>query len=133
MTRRKLLIGVCALCVGLPAGDAAQLPVDAVPSGIVAEKLGVTLMPNAPTEVELGRSITATLADPRKLVPLGIKGMHEGARVSITCIVPNRLRVEADEIEPVAQRAAVTVNVGPDGSLTPAPDRVPPPPKPSVS
>lgn len=133
MTRRRMLLSACALCIALPIGLAAQQStVYPVPAGAVAEKLGVKLMPGAPTEVELGHSVTAMLADPQKLVAVGIKGMHEGARITITCIGPNRLRVEADEMEPVAQRATATVNVAADGSLTPALDRAPPAPKPPL-
>jgi hypothetical protein len=90
----------------------------------VAEKLGVKTMVNAPRELELGSSVTAMLADPKKLVAYGIKDMHEGARVTITCIGPNRVRVEADEMEPVEQRAVVTLKVSEDGSLTPVPTPV---------
>ena|SRR5215213_9078116 len=128
MTRSRILLSACVLCIALPAAITAQQPVVyPVPSGSVAERLGAKLLPSAPTEVELGHSVTAMLADPQKLVALGIKGMHEGARITITCIGPNRLRVEADEMEPVAQRATATVNVAADGSLTVVPDRPAPP------
>ena len=89
-------------------------------------------MVNAPRELDLGHSITTTLADPKKLTPY-IKGMHEGARVTITCVGPNRLRVEAEEMEPVEQRTAVTLRVGEDGSLTPVSPAPPRPDKPPTS
>jgi hypothetical protein len=92
----------------------------------VADKLGVKTMVNSPRELDLGHSVTTTLAEPKKLVAVGIKGMHEGARVTITCVGPNRVRVEAEEMEPVEQRSTVTLRLGEDGSLTPV---APPPPK----
>ena len=49
--------------------------------------------------------------------------------IYITCVGPNRLRLEADEMEPVAQRVTVTVHVDPEGgALTPLPERSPPKP-----
>lgn len=127
MTRNHILLGACVLCVALPGLAAAQLPdVAPVRIGAVAEKLGAKLTPSTPPELELGRSATMTLADPAKLEPYGIKGMHEGARVTITCVGPNRVRVEADELEPVQTRGAVTLRVGEDGTLTTVTDRKPP-------
>jgi hypothetical protein len=131
MARSRILVGASVLCVALPGLAIAQQPdVDPVQVGSVADKLGAKLFPNAPRELELGHSATTTLAEPEKLASYGIKGMHEGARVTITCVGPSRVRVEADEMEPVAQRATVTLRVSTDGSLTPVADR-PPPPKPS--
>jgi hypothetical protein len=132
MTRSRILLGACALAVALPVLSSAQRPeVDPVPVGSVADKLGVKAAPSSPRELELGRSATSTLDKPDKLAAYGIKGMHEGARVTITCIGPSRVRVEVDEMEPVAQRGAVTLQVSTDGSLTPVTDR-PPPPKPPL-
>jgi hypothetical protein len=126
MARNRILLGACVLCTALPGVVAAQMPdVDPVPIGAVAEKLGAKLTPSSPRELELGRSVTMTLIDPAKLAPYGIKGMHEGARVTITCVGPNRVRVEADELEPVQLRGAVTLRVSEDGSLTAAADRPP--------
>jgi hypothetical protein len=95
----------------------------------VSDKLGLKPNVNAPRELDVGRSVTATLADPKKLEPY-IKGMHEGARVTISCIGLGRVRVEAEEMEPVEQRTTVTLHVGQDGSLTPAAERPPTPAKP---
>ena len=132
MMRRHILSSACALLALLPALSAAQ-KVNAEPVRVdaMAERLGVKTMPNAVRELDVGQSTTTMLAEPVKLEPYGIKGMHEGARVTITCIGPNRVRVEADEYQPVERRAAVTLRVSEDGSLTvaPTPDR-PPPPKP---
>jgi hypothetical protein len=133
MAHSRILLGACVLCVALPGLSIAQQPdVEPVRVEKVAEKLGAKLVPNGPRELEFGHSATTMLAEPKKLESYGIKGMHEGARVTITCVGPNRIRVEADEMEPVSQRGAVTLSVSTDGSLTPAPDR-PPQTKPPVS
>jgi hypothetical protein len=124
---RTRILAACVLWAALPALSLAQVPsADPVPLGNVADKLGVKTMVNAPRELDLGHSVTTTLADPKKLTPY-IKGMHEGARVTITCVGPNRLRIEAEEMEPVEQRSTVTLHVSEDGSLTPV---APAPPKP---
>lgn len=128
MSRNRILLGACILCVALPGLAAAQLPdVAPVRVGTVAEKLGVKVLPSAPHELEFGHSATTTLDDPKKIAPYGIKGMHEGARVTITCVGPNRVLVEADELEPVEQRAKVTLHMNDDGTLTPVAERTPPP------
>lgn len=128
MARTRLLVAWAVWAV-LPALALAQRPaVDPVPVGTVADKLGVKTMINSPWELDLGHSVTATLAEPKKLVTYGIKGMHEGARVTITCVGPNRVRVEAEEMEPIEQRTTVTLRLGDDGSLTPVapPSQQPP-------
>ncbi len=124
MKRSRGRLGAWILCLMLPTSIAAQRSdVAPVRLDVVAEKLGVKLVPSAPRELELGSSATATLATPSRLEPFGITNMHEGARVTITCVAPDRLRVEADEMEPVAQRAVVTLRINPDGSLDVVPDR----------
>ena len=121
MARSRILVA-CFLWAALPSLSLAQQSsVDPVPIGTVADKLGVKTMMNAPRELDLGHSVTTTLADPKKLVAYGIKNMHEGARVTITCVGPNRVRVEAEEMEPVEQRSTVTLKVGEDGTLTTVP------------
>lgn len=133
MARSRILLGACVLCVALPRLTIAQHPdVDPVSVGAVADKLGAKTMPSAPRELELGHSATTTLAEPQKIASYGIKGMHEGARVTITCVGPSRIRVEVDEMEPVSQRASVTLHVSTDGSLTPVPERAPPPKPPII-
>jgi hypothetical protein len=122
-----------AVSAMLPAFSFAQTPVsppaDPIPVGHVSDKLGVKPMVNAPHELDPGNSVTTMLADPKKLEAF-IKGMHEGARVTISCIGPGRIRVEAEEMEPVEQHGTVTLHVGQDGSLTPAAERPPTPVKP---
>jgi hypothetical protein len=133
MARSRILLGACVLCVALSGLAIAQQRPDVEPVsvGTVADKLGAKAVPSAPRELEFGHSATTTLAEPGKLASYGIKGMHEGARVTITCIGPSRVRVEVDEMEPVAQRATVTLQVSTDGSMTPVAER-PPQPKPPL-
>ena len=129
MRRGTMLVSAFALSLLIPVicagqrGNVAPIRVD-----VLMEKLGVKGMPNGERELELGKSTTTTLAEPQKLATYGITGMHEGARVTITCVGPNRLRVEADEMEPVSHSMNVTLQVGDDGTLTVAPERAPPRP-----
>ena len=127
----SMVWGALALFLWTPAvggaqgGNVAPIRVDAV-----MEKIGVKGLPNAERELELGKSTTAVLAEPQKLAAVGITGMHDGARVTITCVGPSRLRVEADEMDPVSRSVTVTLQVGDDGSLTIAPARGPQKPPP---
>ena len=91
------------------------------------DKLGLKPSGNLPDDFELGRSITVSLADPAKVAKYGIVGMHEGARVTVTRVAPDRIRVEADEMEPVPNKSHVTLKVAADGSMTQAPERPKPP------
>jgi hypothetical protein len=127
MLRRSVLLAACALSAMLPARSVAQLAGAAVRVDALSEKLGVKGLPNGARELEPGQSATMMLTEPKKLEPYGIKGMHEGARVTLTCVGPNRLRVEADEMEPEARSVVVTLRVQDDGSLVQAPERTPPP------
>jgi hypothetical protein len=134
MRRRRVVSIACALSAMLPVLGLAQLTGAAVRVGEVAEKLGVKGMPNGARELEPGQSATMMLEKPGKLEPYGIKGMHEGARVTITCVGPNRVRVEADEMDPTPRSTVVTLKVQDDGSLVQvqAPERAPPPKPPRV-
>lgn len=128
MNRGLMLLAACAVAVGAPRRAVAQsdLAEPDVQVGAVLKQLGAKpATTNFPSELELGRSITAMLVSPDKLADCGIKGMHEGARVTVTRVAPDRIRVEADELEPVAAKGAVTLRVGSDGSLTPVAERGP--------
>jgi len=121
MVRSVLCLGACVLTIALPHQGRAQGPASAGPDvsmKTLAEKLGVKPSPNAPDDIEIGRSVTTSLSSPDKIAAYGITGMHEGARVTITRTAPDRLRIEADEMEPVSARSAVTLRVAADGSMT---------------
>ncbi len=134
MTRSRLTIA-WAFCAVVPSLSFAQTPVpppaDPIPVATVSDKLGLKMNPSAPRELDPGNSVTTMLAEPKRLEPF-IKGMHEGARVTISCVGTGRIRVEAEEMEPVEQRTTVTLHVGQDGSLTPAAERPPAPAKPPM-
>ena len=77
---------------------------------------------SAPATLDLGASITCSLTDPAKLAKHSIRGLHEGARVTVTRIGPALIHVEADEMEPMPVSGKATLKVNPDGSFTPVPD-----------
>ena len=85
---------------------------------IFSEKIGVKPMPSSPLELELGHSFTASVSDPGKLHKSGISGMHEGARVTVTRLSADKLRVEAEEMEPVEHKEIVNLAINGDGTFT---------------
>ncbi len=128
MTRGLLVLAACIVAVGAPRQTFAQsgLGDTEVPVTATLEKLGAKpATTNYPQDLELGRTITAMLVSPDKIAEYGIKGMHEGARVTVTRIGPDRIRVEADELEPVAAKGVATLRVSADGSLTPVAEHAP--------
>jgi hypothetical protein len=76
----------------------------------------------APETLDLGATITCSLIDPAKLAKHSIRGLHEGARVTITRITSDRIHVEADEMEPMPVSGKVTLKMNSDGTFTPVPD-----------
>ena len=76
----------------------------------------------APATLDLGATVTCSLTDPAKLAKHTIRGLHEGARVTVTRVAPDRIRVEADEMEPMPVSGKVTLKVNGDGTFTPVPD-----------
>ena len=132
MVRGVMLLSVCiAVVVASPVAARAQVQQQATVDISVkstVDKLGLKASGNLPDDFELGRSITASLGDPAKIAKYGIIGMHEGARVTVTRVAPDRIRVEADEMEPLPNKAAVTLKVAANGSMTQAPERPPKPP-----
>ena len=132
MVRGVMLLSVCiaALAASPPAARAQpQQQGAAVEISVKStiDKLGLKPSGNLPDEFDLGRSITVSLADPAKIAKYGIVGMHEGARVTVTRVAPDRIRVEADEMEPVPNKSTVTLKVAANGSMTQAPERPKPP------
>lgn len=123
-------LALAATCVGLvvaptPALSAQEQSVKQQSSqltrGDVAEQLGSKLTSNQSDEFALGSSITATLVDPAKLAKLGITGMHEGARVSVMRVAPDKLRIEVDELEPAPQMKKATLKIDEKGRLAVVP------------
>ena len=132
MVRGVMLLSVCVAAAVVVAASPVPALAQSQQQGAVEisvksaiEKLGLKPTGNLPDDFELGRSITLSLADPVKAAKYGIVGMHEGARVTLTRVAPDRVRVEADEMEPLPNKSAVTLRVASDGSMTRAPDRPP--------
>ena len=120
MNRGLMLLGACVIAIGAPRPTLAQFGGPEVSVTATLAKLGAkAATTNIPSDLELGRSVTASLVSVEKIEQFGIKGMHEGARVTVTRISPDRIRVEADELEPVSAKGAVTLRVSVNGSLTP--------------
>lgn len=87
----------------------------------VAAQLGAKAQSPGSDDLQIGASFTAILDDPAKLAVLGIDGMHAGARVTVARVAPDRVRVEADELEPVSHSAAVNLRLGAKGELSKIP------------
>jgi hypothetical protein len=121
LARTLLLLAMCATIVAnqravaqatTPQGHAS------LTLGAVADQLGVTIRAESSgDELALGASFTGSLDDPDKLAAFGIAGMHKGARVSVMRVAPDKVRVEADEMEPAPARGGVTLRVAADGKL----------------
>jgi hypothetical protein len=110
-----LLVLGLALLVPLPqradAQAAARPRVVIGPNRVdvarLAERLGIAPQPDSPEELDIGTSVTCRLAKPSRLAAFGISGVREGARVTIVRSAPDRIRIEADEIEPMRTESAV--------------------------
>jgi hypothetical protein len=129
-TRRTThLFGLVATCISVvlatPHAIVAQgtqnvkLQSSQLTRSDIAQQLGAKTTANPSEELGLGASVTATLVDPAKLEKFGISGMHEGARVSVMRVAPDKLRVEVDELEPTPQTKKATLKLDDKGHLTP--------------
>lgn len=127
MTRKLMLLAACLAGVFAMRPAQAQGPLVSVKE--VSEKLGAKAMVRD-DEITLGNSATMALVDTAKIQKYGIKGMHEGARVTVTRVAPDRIRVECDELEPAPAKSVVTLRVSNDGTLTRA--QAPEAPKPPL-
>lgn len=125
MVGRTLVLVASILVAGalaVPAGaqTAQQGSIQATVSGIAAQ-LGVKPQGPDGDDFHLGSSFTAVLEQPEKLAEVGITGMHTGARVTVARVAPDKVRVEADEMEPVSHSAAVSLRLGANGELSKLP------------
>jgi hypothetical protein len=112
--RALLVLGLALLLPFPQRADAQAAARPELPAGLrrvdvsrVAERLGIAPQPDSPEELDVGTSVTCTLAKPERLAAFGITGVREGARVTILRSAPDRLRIEADEIEPIRTESAV--------------------------
>ena len=117
MTRKVMLLAASVACMFAARSAKAQDPIVSVKE--VSEKLGAKALPRE-DDIALGGSATMSLVDTVKIKKYGIKGMHEGARVTVTRVAPDRIRIECDEMEPVPAKSAVTLRVANDGTLSTA-------------
>jgi hypothetical protein len=123
---RRAFVVAAALAAFPPIARAQDNPqqqahAERVAIADVASQLGVKVSPQQTDELRLGGSVTGSLTDPKKLAALGIGSMHNGARVTFALIAPDKVRVEADEMEPVEARGAVTLRIDAKGVLSQIP------------
>jgi hypothetical protein len=114
-----IALALVILVVETPRAALAQQPsVAAVSIKTIAEQLGAKAQPRDDDDLNVGTSFTSMLTDPQKIAAFGIKGMHEGARVTVARIAPDKVRVEVDEMEPAPVRASATIKLDAKGALT---------------
>lgn len=88
----------------------------------VAEQLGVKLEPRPlDDEFRIGLSVSGTLERQEKLERFGIKGMKNGARVTMSRVATDRVRIDADQFAPDLVSARADVKVDETGHLIAAP------------
>ena len=127
MSRGFMFLAALALATpSLPRTSPAQVAQQGeavVTVKSLTEALGVKPATSAaPERLELGATVTFMLTDPAKIAKYTIRGLHEGARVTVTRIAPDRVRVEADEMEPLPVSGKVTLRINADRTLTVVPD-----------
>jgi hypothetical protein len=83
----------------------------------LAEQLGAKLQPRADDELNIGASFTAMLEQPDKLTALGLKPMHAGARITVARIAPDKVKIEADEMDPAPAGTSATLKLDAHGAL----------------
>jgi hypothetical protein len=127
-TRRTThILGLAAICFSLalatPWTTVAQVAQNVrqqsshLTRNDIAEQLGAKINSEQTDDLPLGSCMTGSLVEPAKLAKLGISGMHEGARVSVMRIAQDKVRVEVDELEPVAQTKKATLRIDDKGRL----------------
>jgi hypothetical protein len=125
MSRGFMFLAALALTTpSLPRLTSAQVTQQSeVAVKTITDALGLKpATTSAPATLELGATITFSLTDPAKLAKHTIRGLHEGARVTVTRVAPDRIRVEADEMEPMPVSGKVTLKVNGDHTFTPVAD-----------
>lgn len=128
-TLRSARAAMVAACVGIlalaPLRALAQVGDTKQNAGVtlsgVAAQLGAKVVARDGDELPVGGSFSGTLADPAKLVALGVAGMHEGARVTVMRVAPDKLRIEVDELDPVPLTKKATLKIDATGKLAPIP------------
>ena len=123
-TRSLLFTSFALALVPANALSAQQAPTQQneirVTNERVAKQLGMKAQDRPEAQLALGSSCTGMLEDPELLADCGSRGMHKGARVVVMRVAPDRIRVEADELEPTPMRGAATLKVNAAGDLVAA-------------
>lgn len=126
MTRMLSHLGALALaaCLTIPAlsrAGAQEPKPQGAPASVsakaIAEQLGARIQPREDDELHVGASFTAVLDKADKLSAFGLKEMHSGARVTVTRVAPDKIRVEIDEMDPAPANTAATLKLDAKGSM----------------
>jgi hypothetical protein len=116
-----LAVAACLATPALaPAGAQEPKPQGApavVSAKAIAEQVGARLQPRDDDELRVGTSFTGVLASPEKLTAIGLKEMHSGARVTITRVAPDKVRLEVDEMSPAPASTSGTFKLDANGAL----------------
>jgi len=83
----------------------------------LAQQLGVKLAPDAPAELNVGATMTATVQEPEKLERFGLVGVQKGARLTAFRASSQRLLVEVDGLDPQPTTKRATVRIDANGRL----------------
>ena len=85
---------------------------------VVAEQVGVRLEPKPfDDEFRIGLSISGTLEHHEKLERFGVKGMKNGARVTMSRIAADRVRLDCDQLDAQPSNAKADIKVDESGHL----------------
>jgi len=112
------VLGVTGAWLPTPySGRNANRPASLDPTiGSVAAQLGVKVSQRADEEFSLGVQFSGSLEDTLKLATFGVKGFPVGARVTAARIAPDRVHIEADDLDP-PRRETVRVRIDANGKL----------------
>jgi hypothetical protein len=117
----QLALALCLTSLTTPSAGAQDTKQQGAPAVVsakaIAEQLGAKLQPRSDDVQLVGTSFTAMLEQPEKLAALGLKTMHAGARVTVARVAPDKVRVEADEMDPAPATTTATLKLDPKGLL----------------
>jgi len=116
-----LAASLCITIAGTASLQAQETRQQGAPESVsakaIAEQLGAKLQPRADDELHVGASFTAMLEQPEKFTALGLKPMHAGARVTVARIAPDKVKIEADEMDPSPTSTSGTLKLDSKGAL----------------
>jgi len=113
------VLGVASAAVTAPyVGRSENRPAFIVPTiGSVAAQVGVKVTADRlDEEFTVGVQFSGHLEDVFKLSTYGLSDFRVGARVTVARIAPDRVHIDADELEP-PRRQYVRVRIDADGKL----------------